>query len=403
MDASAVSDKTTLFRQEASGVTYRIPALLYIKEMGTFLAFAERRATCRDRDAEYLVMRRGLTQGDSVQWGSITPLSLATLPSHRTMNPCPVFEKKDQVVFLFFICVYQDTTECYQIFSGKNASKLCYISSKDYGMTWSQLTDLTQEVIGEDIANWATFAVGPGHGVQLQSGRLIVPAYTYYIHCRCFSLPLVCFTRSHSFVLYSDDLGGTWHCGKLLSKQNTGECSMAEVTCNDGTCLLYCSARTTYHRRAEALSKDLGLSFEMPYLSEQLCEPPHGCQGSVVSFIPPEKYQGKRNDREVSITQRPGLEKAQLFTPKHSLSWFLYSHPTNRRKRVDLGIYVNKSPLSPNCWDGPWIVNKGPSGYSDLTVCEDSFHFGCLFECGTVETCEEIVFQKISLDVLLKD
>nr|XP_033805522.1 sialidase-3-like [Geotrypetes seraphini]XP_033805523.1 sialidase-3-like [Geotrypetes seraphini] len=403
MAASVSSQKTTLFRQEASGVTYRIPALLYIKETGTFLAFAERRATYKDADAEYLVMRRGLMQSDSVQWGSIIPLSLATLPSHRTMNPCPVYEKKNQVLFLFFICVHQDSTECNQIFLGKNAARLCYISSKDHGVTWSQLADLTQEVIGKDIANWATFAVGPGHGLQLQSGRLILPAYAYYIHRRCCNFPLLCFTRSHSFAFYSDDLGGTWHCGKLLSKKITGECSMAEVTCNDGAYVLYCSARSTYHRRTEALSKDLGLSFEKPHLSKQLCEPPCGCQGSVVSFIPPEEYRWKQDDKEVNITRRPGPERAQIHVPRRSVSWFLYSHPTNRRERSDLGIYVNKSPLSLNCWDDPWIMNKGPSGYSDLTICEDSFHFGCLFECGTVEAWEEIAFQKVSLEALLKD
>lgn len=29
--------------------------------------------------------------------------------------------------------------------------------------------------------DWATFALGPGHGIQLRSGRLLVPAYSYHI------------------------------------------------------------------------------------------------------------------------------------------------------------------------------------------------------------------------------
>ncbi|XP_029457957.1 LOW QUALITY PROTEIN: sialidase-3 [Rhinatrema bivittatum] len=411
MAAAALSAKTTLFRQEAGGTTYRIPALLYIKETGTFLAFAEKRRTHRDADAEYLVMRRGLVQGDTVKWESMTPLTSAVLPCHRTMNPCPVYETRRRVVFLFFICVHQDSTERCQILYGKNEARLCYVSSEDHGVTWSQLTDLTQEAIGEDIANWATFAVGPGHGVQLQCGRLIVPAYMYYIHAGAAALPLLCFTRVHSFVFYSDDLGESWHYGRLLGNRKTGECEVAELLCNGSTSVLYCSARTVARMRAEALSWDLGLTFETPSLCKQLSEPPHGCQGSVVSFLSPEEYRQEREDEEErasfphkdNVPLRTGIRKSHLSAPRHTLSWLIFSHPTNRRKREGLGIYLNKSPLTPDCWDPPWIINKGPSGYSDLAACEGSLAFGCLFECGSVESWEEIAFQKVSLEMLLRN
>ena len=59
--------KTTLFIQESSGITYRIPALIYISDGETFLAFAEKRRTSRDSDAEILVMRRGTRQDGSIQ------------------------------------------------------------------------------------------------------------------------------------------------------------------------------------------------------------------------------------------------------------------------------------------------------------------------------------------------
>lgn len=58
--------RETLFRQ-ASGVTYRIPALLYIPPAATFLAFAEKRSSARDEDAKYLVLRRGRRHGSSVE------------------------------------------------------------------------------------------------------------------------------------------------------------------------------------------------------------------------------------------------------------------------------------------------------------------------------------------------
>lgn len=59
---------TTLFQQEEqSGVTYRIPALLYLPPTHTFLAFAEKRTSVSDEDAAFLVLRRGLMKGHSVQ------------------------------------------------------------------------------------------------------------------------------------------------------------------------------------------------------------------------------------------------------------------------------------------------------------------------------------------------
>lgn len=56
----------TLF-QQADGVTYRIPALLYVPPDDSFLAFAEKRSSSQDKDAKYLVLRRGRRHGSSVK------------------------------------------------------------------------------------------------------------------------------------------------------------------------------------------------------------------------------------------------------------------------------------------------------------------------------------------------
>ena len=72
--------KTTLFEREASGITYRIPALLYLRHRHTFLAFAEKRSSPCDHDAKILVMRRGLLKDDgSVQVVISTLYQLSTL------------------------------------------------------------------------------------------------------------------------------------------------------------------------------------------------------------------------------------------------------------------------------------------------------------------------------------
>lgn len=398
-EVTSCSCNSPLFQQEDKrGITYRIPALLYVPPTHTLLAFAEKRSTSRDEDALHLVLRRGLRTGHSVQWEPLRPLMEARLPGHRTMNPCPVWEQKTGRVYLFFICVWGHVTERQQIMSGRNAARLCFICSKDSGYSWSDVRDLTEEVIGAEVKHWATFAVGPGHGIQLQSGRLVIPAYVYYIPYRflCFRLP--CKARPHSLMIYSDDLGATWHHGRLIKPMVTGECEVAEVTGRAGHPVLYCSARTPNRSRAEALSTDHGECFQRLALSQQLCEPPHGCQGSVVSFRPLENTHGcqdpARKD-EPTIQQSPLLDSSQGLEQEAgtgSESWLLYSHPTNRKRRLNLGIYLNRTPLEAACWSHPWILHCGPSGYSDLAALEEGF-FGCLFECGSKRECEQIAFR----------
>ncbi|XP_051635970.1 sialidase-3 isoform X2 [Manacus candei] len=275
-------------------------------------------------------------------------------------------------IFLFCICVEQGKTEQHQIWRGCSAARLCFATSADGGRSWAPLRDVTDEAVGADLSRWATFAVGPGHGIQLDSGRLVVPAYTYYMHgSLCGAARLPCSTRQHSLVFYSDDGGRRWHKGALLAGERTGECQVAEIH-GAHPPLLYCSARAPRGCRAVALSTDRGLRFQHPTRCPALAEPPHGCQGSVVSFAAPASTAG-------------------------APTWLLYSHPTSRHHRRDLGVYVNPSPLDGAGWRHPWVLHAGPAGYSDLAVCPGRI-FGCLFECGTASACEEIVFCLFTLD-----
>ncbi|KAL0162804.1 hypothetical protein M9458_042200 [Cirrhinus mrigala] len=275
------------------------------------------------------------------------------------MNPCPVFERESKTLFLFFITVPVGVSEHKQIRKNKNQARLCYITSKDTGKTWSDITDLTADVIGEQEKDWATFAVGPGHGIQLKSGRLIIPAYVYPCHS------LSCKPTSCAFTLYSDDKGSTWHLGKCVDGESN-ECQMAEIIDDKGNSKLYCNARSISGHRVEALSECNGEAFDKPSSTCKLTETGHGCQGSVLSFTP-----------------NQATEK----------TWLLYCHPTNPSKRASLGVYLNKSPLDASKWeDRKLIIYDGPSGYSDLAHCGDGKHFACLMECGEIREIEGIGF-----------
>lgn len=174
--------RSVLFHKELNGVTYRVPALLYLTRSNTFLAFCEERLSPSDSQAHLLVMRKGTFYRNYVevsqssffcftswsiynsflshlllsfflllQWDDMKVLGTAFLPGHRSMNPCPVYDEFTGTLFLFFIAVLGHTSESYQLVTGKNVTRLCFICSTDNGDTWSPVTDLTKRVIGDTI------------------------------------------------------------------------------------------------------------------------------------------------------------------------------------------------------------------------------------------------------------
>ncbi|XP_031421453.2 sialidase-3-like [Clupea harengus] len=351
---------------------FRIPALLYVKEWKTFLAFAEKRTSTNDADATNLMMSKGTRHSGSLQWSPTEDLMKAAKDGYRTMNPCPVFERISKTLFLFFICIDINTPE------GKlkpGQTRLCYVTSTDCGETWSGLTDLTSSV---NFTNYQTFAVGPGHGIQLSSGPLLVPAYV-----KVYSGKSV---KPHSVVLRSEDLN-TWKAGQPIGVES-GECQLAEVSDREGRRQVYLNARSTGKLRVEALSVDGGERFTL--LNQlTLKERPPGCQGSVLGFPARELPAGEGGSSETELPAGGGGS---------SETALLFSHPTGP-DRLDLGVYLRKSLQDHDYWSKPLIIHPGPSGYSDLTCCEEEGHFGCLMECGKGEVSKrlQIAFREFDL------
>ncbi|KAL3996332.1 tripartite motif-containing protein 65 [Sarotherodon galilaeus] len=343
----------TLFKSnETAGNVYRIPALLYERESKTLLAFAEQRKTSDDGSGEKLVMRTGkIKEGSSektveVIWSELKEVEKAHIKGYRPMNPCPVNDKINRKLFLFFICVEDGITEI-----------------EDLGETWSNVTDLTDKL--SEITNWATFAVGPGHGIQTESGRLIIPVYAYTSFCckPCF-LPS---SKSYALSLYSGSHGKNWKFGELFNTVSV-ECEMAELSKDH----IYCNARNVGGYRVEAVSHDNGVKFNILQPGNKLVETDSGCQGSVISF------QAQPENANTESDPNQNFEK-----------WLLFTHPTSLTDRVELGVYLNMYPPHIKAWSKPCIINDGHSGYSDLAYIDDGC-FACLFECGQQEIYEQI-------------
>ncbi|XP_004637505.1 sialidase-4 [Octodon degus] len=436
MGTSRAPARTVLFQRERTGLTYRVPALLSLAPGPTLLAFAEQRRSPDDSHAHLLVLRRGALAAGGVRWGPLRVLATAALEEHRSMNPCPVLDASSGTVFLFFIAVLGQTPEAVQIATGRNAARLCCVTSHDAGLTWGGARDLTEETLGTLVQDWATFAVGPGHGIQLHSGRLLVPAYTYRVDRReCFGK--VCWTSPHSFAIYSDDQGRTWHCGGLVPNLRSGECQLAAV---DGG-FIYCNARSPLGSRVQALSPNEGTSFLPAELVPTLAETARGCQGSIVGFPAPTLSKEEDpnpphlcSEAQESLSgtfyhpqpwghsqEQPGLQSGLggdggTYVPMLSVppvapllrpTWLLYSHPVGHRARIHMGIYLSRSPLDPQSWTEPWVIYEGPSGYSDLatlgSVPGSALAFACLFESGARASYDDISFCMFSLQEVLEN
>ncbi|XP_034460779.1 sialidase-4-like [Hippoglossus hippoglossus] len=344
------------------GCVYRIPALCYNRNIQTLLAFAEKWKTLSDSDAEKLVMKTAKvkeddTNGRQIHWTELKEVKNALLSGHCTMNPCPVYDEKEKTLYLFFNCVENSVEEIWQINNCCNKARLCYITTTDDGENWSVLTDLTPQL--QEIGGWATFAVGPGHGLQTNSGRLIVPVYAYP------NKPGSCASTSYALALYADHPYTEWQFGNMLETES-GECQMADLLDDEGNYVVYCNARSTSGHQVEAVSVNVGVDFAKQTGSEgseKIVETGKGCQGSVVSFPADGKDADKKDEHNSSNT------------------WRLYTHPTHVEDRVNLGVYLNKPPKDPNNWSKSLIINSGTSGYSDLAYIGKGW-FVCLMERG---------------------
>lgn len=402
MASSESVDTTDLFEKDQTE-GYRIPALLHIPNVNILLAFAEKRSGLRDEDATKLYMREGTYDNPSnkFQWKEVKAIQSATKEGYRSMNPCPVYEKNTNTIFLFFIAVENHKSEQDQIDQNKNAARLYYVTSADHGQNWSEPSkDLTDSF----KRDWATFALGPGHGIQLSNGCLIIPANA---HVKESDKQV----RVHAFTFFSEDRGKTWQLGSFVSGEECGECQVAMVheykvssckCCKVSNCrqpLIYCNARSNKNGekqyRVETFSRDGGKTFTEGKLVKQLVEPPQGCHGSVISF-PSSVVLRVKNYSEVEKYHDGQGNNSQEF------DIILFSHTTNTKSRNDLGIYLatysGKSPI----WTNPWVISAGKCGYSDLAFIQlpkKNPVVACLFEQGS--TNEKISFRLLQIDDII--
>merc|ERR1712070_805890 len=153
------------------------------------------------------------------------------------------------------------------------------IQSVDSGLTWAAPQEITTSV---KRPSWTWYATGPGVGLQLRSGRLVVPcnhaedvAETQHPYLETQQR-----SRMVAHLIYSDDHGATWHIGATAAP-HTNECQAAQLP--DGRLLVNARNWGGNHRVLQ-VSEDDGLTLGPPVTSQALTEPlPHGSQASFMA------------------------------------------------------------------------------------------------------------------------
>ncbi|KAJ8032423.1 Sialidase-3 [Holothuria leucospilota] len=395
-----------IFTQDYFGYnTSRIPALVH--HNGYFLAFCEgRKDTPMDIGRMDIIYRRGTIEDKKVFWGDVQVV--ASMYGYRLMNPNPIIEKELNIVIVVFIGIPAWLDQFDMIQQGEHSQKVYMVKSFDNGETWSGLRDITDMTIARIEPPISMFAPGPGHGIQLESGRLMF-AGNYFVRDEngLNHKPEVNFLNSSNYavIFWSDDKGMTWELGGGItdpaSQENfapifANEAMVVEI--DDGNICLNC--RTLHHDmpRVQAFSKDEGRTFGKSSLSMDLVEPGFkqtenetipahaaGCQASLVGFPAPSHH------------------------PSQTRRWVLFSNPASAMFREQMSIRLSRDGCA--TWSVPWTIHSNSSAYSDLTYFEtiikrDSHtqrtqNFALLYEGGYDSPYNHIYFKMFNLEAVL--
>jgi sialidase-1 len=352
--AAPMLETAEVFPTKMAGIAlYRIPGLV-VTPKGTVLAYCEARRNTGADWGEIEVHLRRSTDGGKT-WAP--PQNIAHRGPRLEGNPHKKTGGEHEQTVNNPVAIVDRTTGAIEFLYCINYARCFSMRSTDDGLTWSQPTDITAtfEPFRRHY-DWKVIATGPGHGVQLKSGRLVVPVW-------------IAFGKegdhgpSASATIYSDDHGQSWHAGEITVPRegeygNPNETMI--TTLSDERVLLVNRNVSKPNRKLLTTSADGATGWTKPIFHPQLWEPI--CMASIVAH-----------------PAQPGL---LLYSAPHTLGRDDAGQeiPAKRGLRENLTIQLSRD--DGQTWPISRTLDLGKSAYSDLAVLPDGTVL-CLYEAVT--------------------
>jgi len=348
--------KTVLFTARTNGYfNYRVPGIVTTPN-GVILATGEaRRGHGGDWDANDVVMRRSFDGGQT--WDA--ERKVVDYATHG-----------DGLISNFVMIPDRQTGELHALYCHSYA-RAFYTKSSDDGATFSAPRDITAtfEAFMPDY-NARKMATGPGHAIQLENGRLVVPVWMSDSDGEAHRPSVVS-------VITSDDHGASWQRGEIVVRTDERFLNPSEtvaVQLSDGRVLLNIRNESDPRRRLVATSADGATGWTDPAYDETLLEPQ--CMGSILRL-----YKDERQPNPILFANPDNLERTL---------------PGVWNRAYDRKLVTVKASLDDGqTWVTSKVLEEGPSGYSDLTEAPDG-SIVCIYECGMLTKMADTQFLTVA-------
>jgi len=346
LGAEASLEKVDVFNAGDQGYAiYRIPGLA-VTGKGTVLAYAEGRKTTRGDWGTIDIMLRRSTDGGKT-WSSLR--SVAQVPGEKRKNPVALAQKlatTNEVTYNNPVAMPGRAAGTVHFVFCLEYMRAFYMRSDDDGVTFSAPREITSAFEGfRSKYDWKVLATGPGHGIRLKNGRLLIPIWLSLGTGGHAHRPSVAAT------IYSDDEGATWKAGEI-ALPNEGDFTIpnetAAVQLANGRVLLNSRTESKAHRRLLTTSKDGATGWTKPEFHAQLMEPI--CMGTMARLsLKPTRLLFANPD---NLSRADGKEQ---------------EGKSRDRKNVTVQLSYDESKT----WAVKRPIDTGYSGYSDLAVLPD--------------------------------